>query len=503
MEHGDVAQVAGVIGAVGSGLVLLARGRVLLLVGLGTLAVTEALLAWALVPAEDIDRAVSSPAVLGAMAFAAVLVALLAAVVVRYPASAPVLLVLAAPFRFPVDVGQQRAFLLLPLYGALAAGALALAWRALRRNDLPAPLPLIAVPAAALTVVVALSILWTRDLKAGSIELAFFYFPFALLLAVVARAPLQRWTPRALAGGIVALGLVFAAVGVWQAWTKELFFARDLEVANAYSSFFRVTSLFKDPSIYGRHLVVAMVVILVALWLRRLKPVPAALLLGVLFAGLYFSYSQSSLVTLFVAAVAVTLVAGDRLARRAVLAASAVIAVVGIVVAAATLGDGSLRSATSGRSSLVGATATVFVNHPIAGVGIGSQARATRDEARPEASIRRNASHTTPLTIAAEQGLLGLSAYVAFLAGLAAALLSLWRRDRGLGLGLGALMLVLVVHSLFYSGFFQDPLTWGLAGIAAAAAVSRQTVRDRAAVREEHAGARAQPAPRPEQATAG
>ncbi len=34
------------------------------------------------------------------------------------------------------------------------------------------------------------------------------------------------------------------------------------------------------------------------------------------------------------------------------------------------------------------------------------------------------------------------------------------RRDAALGLALGAVLLSLFVHALFYSGFFEDPITW-------------------------------------------
>ncbi len=93
----------------------------------------------------------------------------------------------------------------------------------------------------------ATSYLWTWDERAGAIALAFFVFPFTAGLAVVARAPLASWLPRALVVTLVALGSLFAAIGIWQAQTRTLFFARDVEVANAYTTFFRVTSLFKDP----------------------------------------------------------------------------------------------------------------------------------------------------------------------------------------------------------------------------------------------------------------
>ena len=43
------------------------------------------------------------------------------------------------------------------------------------------------------------------------------------------------------------------------------------------------------------------------------------------------------------------------------------------------------------------------------------------------------------------------------------------RRDQTLGLALGAVLLALVVHSLAYSGFFEDPVTWVVVAVACAA----------------------------------
>ena len=54
----------------------------------------------------------------------------LAYVLVRWPTLTPIALLAAAPFRIPVDLGSQHAFLLLPLYGVLAAAVLAFCWQA-------------------------------------------------------------------------------------------------------------------------------------------------------------------------------------------------------------------------------------------------------------------------------------------------------------------------------------------------------------------------------------
>ncbi len=118
--------------------------------------------------------------------------------------------------------------------------------------------------------------LWALDPEQGAIVLLFFVFPFAALLAVVARAPYAAWLPRALATSLVGLAAMFAAIGLYQAWTHTLVFAQDLRVANAYTTYFRVTSLFKDPSIYGRQLVLALALLVALLWLGRTRPLVAA-----------------------------------------------------------------------------------------------------------------------------------------------------------------------------------------------------------------------------------
>jgi O-antigen ligase len=97
-------------------------------------------------------------------------------------------------------------------------------------------------------------------------------------------------------------------------------------------------------------------------------------------------------------------------------------------------------------------------------------------------SPTRFVSHTTPLTVAAELGLLGLAAYIALLAGAAALIWRVRRRNHALGLGLAAVLLALFVHSLFYSGFFEDPITWVVLAVASSFCL-REDAAEPAAVR--------------------
>ena len=81
------------------------------------------------------------------------------------------------------------------------------------------------------------------------------------------------------------------------------------------SVLFRVNSLFWDPSIYGRFLVVAILAILVVILLARRRPRPLAgvLVACFLWVGLVFSFSQSSFAALAAGlALVVHLVWGSR-----------------------------------------------------------------------------------------------------------------------------------------------------------------------------------------------
>jgi O-antigen ligase len=475
MPHGDLAQLAGVVGAVGCLLVLLPRGRALLLGSFAVLAAAEAMLAVALIPRSDLERLQRPLVLVGLVVIVAAGLAL-AAALARWPALTPVALLLAAPFRISVDLGSQHAFLLLPLYGVLAAAALAFCWRAATSPVRGVPL-LLAAPVGCFIALSGLSLLWSHDLKQGSIELVFFLFPFAALFAIVARAPFPDSLPRTLGVTLVGLTTVFALIGLYQRATHTLLYAPSLEVENAFTSYFRVSSVFKDPSLFGRYLALGIAVIVAAYLLGRVRLAIAAPLLSIAFAALWFSYSQSSMVTIFFVVAALALVAGSRGTRRLVLvvAAGVVLAAAGVV--AVHVRNDSARKFTSDRSRLVAVTWKVFRNHPLVGVGVGGQPKASREEAAQRLAASRNRSHTTPLTVAAELGVLGILSYLALVAGAARALLSVWRLHRPLALGLASVFLTLLAHSLFYAGFFEDPITWGVLAIAAGALTAAAPIR--------------------------
>jgi O-antigen ligase len=133
-----------------------------------------------------------------------------------------------------------------------------------------------------------------------------------------------------------------------------------------------------------------------------------------------------------------------------------------------------LNRVTRGRFDLVRYGISIAVDHPVAGVGIAGFEKAYRERVDVPRRVKSPASHNTPVTVAAETGIVGLALFAWFLA---AALASAFRRAAagdpstqiaGLAAGLG--ITAIFVHSLFYNAFFEDPFAWGLLALAALAA---------------------------------
>jgi O-antigen ligase len=481
VEHPDLAQIAAVVAAAGAVVLLAGRGRVAVLGGLAILALAEAGLAISISGTERVEDLASpaggAAAVLGLGALGAA-----AAVGVRKPAWVPLAVLATAPLRppiafesgggFPLSIAEDGQLgRLLPLYFVLGAAALALAWRVLRGHSGSArALPrVVALPAAGFLAFACLSLIWADRLDTGADLLVFFTVPFALLMGVVARAPFPDWSPRALLTIGVALASIFAAIGLYQAATRELFFfAPNLAVSNANSDYFRVTSLFGDPSLYGRHLVLGLGLVLVVLALNRIDRRVGIGLLVLMWAGLFVSYSQSSMVALVTVTLAIAAATGGRQARLFVGVGLAVVCLIGVgYLAAIELRGDSLRRETSDRTRRVEDTARVVKDAPVVGVGIGGQPTASRRLSGRDRPTPNFVSHTTPVTVAAELGLIGLALYLWLLVGGARAIVGVGRLEPALGLGLGASLLALFVHALFYSGFLEDPLTWVVLAVAA------------------------------------
>ena len=157
-----------------------------------------------------------------------------------------------------------------------------------------------------------------------------------------------------------------------------------MKVFNAYAPFFRVNSVFWDPSVYGRYLV-AILASLAGIVLGGVRGWRVAGLYAVVVAtwlGLLISFSQSSFVALAAGIVVAVAVAWGRRATLALVTLGLLTAVV--VLAVPQVRDelvGKSRSGfdriTSGRADLVGQGVRIALDHPLAGAGAGASRTST------------------------------------------------------------------------------------------------------------------------------
>jgi len=497
-----MAELGGPIACIGLAVLLLARTRRNRIAGLGYAGVGTALLAASLAPASAAELG----AAIGGMVVGGPLLAWLFR-------REPWLVAYGTLAFIPLRVGFLGHSLLVPLYAVALGAAGLLLWQMIDGDDRTRELGIAAWPLALYLVWISFSVSWSGALHAAAIDLLAFYIPFTILAISIARLPWRPSRIRILYGELVAMALVLAGVGFYQYETGTIFENPKLGVRNTYEAIFRVNSVFYDPSIYGRFLVVALVptVVLIVRGRSVREGVAALVFAAVAWVGLLISFSQSSFAALIVAVFAMSAVVWRW--KALFIVAAAVVVLAGAVAASprvrhdlAHLGSGTakkhhphhsapglqksrphhhhaatgLNKATGGRATLIVVGIKIARAHAVRGVGLGGfQAAYSK---RTGKTPRQSASHATPVTVAAEEGAPGLLLYLWLIAAL---LLAAYRRINHaaygtMALAAGLALLAVVVHSFAYSDFFEDPTTWGLIGLIAL--VSPVRVRARAPV---------------------
>jgi O-antigen ligase len=421
-------------------------------------------------------------AVVAALAGGALVIGALVVLMRRRADAFPLLVIFALPFRLPVSADGRTVNLLIPLYAVVTAGVLAhLLPRLLSRREVrPHGLEWLLLATIALYAVQAL---YSTDLAKAAENLGFFYVPFALLFVLLRDV---RWTPQLLLrclGVAVALAVLFAGVGFIEYARKDLFLNPKVVAANQFDNYFRVNSLFFDPNIYGRFLALVMIAVTaVLLWWRNLRGVLwAAAVLAWLLAGLVTSFSQSSIAALLLG---LAVLGAYRWSVRWALYVAGGLIVLALAVALSApatwhLGlkgnGGSANNATTGRAKLIEGGLELFADRPLQGYGSGSFQKEYERHQSASSESATSASHTIPVTVAAEQGIVGLALYVALLVVAFGVLFSGAGRSPP-RIAIAACFAALVLHTMTYADFLEDPLTWTLLAIGVALARAGESV---------------------------
>jgi O-antigen ligase len=374
---------------------------------------------------------------------------------------------------------------------------------------------------AAVVALYAVQVLYSEDFSKGLQDVCFFFVPFSLVYSLLRDV---EWDRKLLTLVVWVVGLeavAFVAVGTVEWVTRSLFWNDQVIRSNEFHTYFRVNAIFWDPNIYGRYLALVAVVAMSALMWARERRALALLtaLVAIAWFGLFPTYSQSSFVALLAG---LAILAALRWSLKWTAAAVSVLAVFGVLVVlfaggASKITPNRCNNDTGGRCNLVAGGIKLFVQRPIYGYGSGAFPKAYLQHVKTHRAPV-SVSHTEPITVAAEQGVVGLVAYAALL------VTALWTMASGglfsraggavggtapedaLATGRGggspaatgpardgipsltgparyipiaraatlATFTALLVHTMAYAGFFEDPITWVLlaAGASLAARVS-------------------------------
>jgi O-antigen ligase len=406
-----------------------------------------------------------------------------AAAIWRRPWLIAPLVVLALPFRIPIEAGGVTSNLLVPLYFVVAAGSLASVARTLRPGTERAEPAAVARASpgrwverllAIYVVLYAVQATYSIDFGKALQQVVFFYVPFALAYRLLRDLDWSGALLRRCLMLLAALAVVFAGVGFVEYATKTIILNPKLVVQNDLHAYFTVNSVFFDPDIFGRFLALVMILLASVLIYDRRTRVTLAVsgVLAVLWAGLVLTLSRSSLGALLVGLG--TLAALRWKVSRAVAVTVAVVALGGgaVAISPRTFGlNQGLNGASSGRAGLISGGARMFAQRPVWGYGSGSFVTEYSKQ-HPLTSQNLAASHTIPITVAAEQGVIGETVYVALVL---AALVLLFRRARRdpARVAIAAAFLALVFHTMLYADFLEDPVTWTLLGVGTALGAAR------------------------------
>jgi len=338
---------------------------------------------------------------------------------------------------------------------------------------------------AGVVLLYALQTLYSPDFSKSLQNVCFFFVPFSLVYALLREVDWDKKLLTYVFWVVAVEAVAFVLVGTVEYLSHELFWNDQVIRSNEFHTYFRVNSIFWDPNIYGRYLALVIVIAMSALLWAKKRRTFAMLtaLVGVLWLGLVPTFSQSSFVALLAGLAVLAALRWSWRWTLAAVGAGAVLAVVIVLFSGGVskLSPDRLNVDTGGRTNLISGGTDLFAQRPLWGYGSGSFPRAYSEHAATK-KVPVSVSHTEPITVAAEQGLIGLVAYGTFL------VVALWTMGSGLfprreGGGVPpapeligrvatlATFVALLVHTMAYAGFYEDPITWVLLAVGASPAI--------------------------------
>lgn len=387
-------------------------------------------------------------------------------------------LVVTMPLRVPIPIGSQSVFLLAPLYLVVLSGLLSVMgpsdgeplWRADRMR----------MPLGALATAAGLSLMYSSGGVGGVVIYLCFWVAFSLMYHVLTVRLSDDQGRKHAVWALLTSGVVLAAVGIAQRVTGSVIYNVKVSEGFFQDTSLRVNSLFWDPNMFGRFLVIVLIFCAVQFAARRSRAtVVLAAVAGILsLPALLLTYSRSSWTALSFAAV--LLVWRFLGAWKAVAVAMVVLLAVTASFALIDAPQFNLPNSDhvrwygekffGGRPALIQGGLGMFAANPAFGVGLGAFPTVFGRYRPLDYRGKVVESHNSVVTVAAEMGAIGLALLVWFLvqcAKTAAGAAGASSADRAMGAAAMTAIASLMVHSMFYGAFFEDPFAWFMLALAA------------------------------------
>ena len=266
--------------------------------------------------------------------------------------------------------------------------------------------------------------------------------------------------------------------GVFGSWNQEVLggTGNSLRAAGPFTD---------DPNAYAQYLVVAVAVaagLLITVGRRWSPPLrwSAGGAIASIVVAIAQSASRGAMVGLVVVGVIVMALDGLRRRRVAIIGVAVLVLLlsplgIGSRLSTLTAAAGSATTTTDsglrGRASEMLAAVDMFVDHPVTGVGYGTYNDRYLDYSRRLGIDNRyepRSAHSLPLEIAAEQGLIGIGAWLAFIAFAVVVVSGLRRRSAELGTPFALALAGFATTAVFLHDV-HPRLMWTLVGLTLAA----------------------------------
>lgn len=399
------------------------------------------------------------------------------------------LMILALPLRIALPAGLTTVRLLFPLYFLITLAILVYMMRRIGKKDTAGNFGQISLPMLLFILVMGYSLIYSLNIRQGMINFYSFYLSFAALYFIILNFMKDEKMIKRSLNLFLGYGIFLSLFGIFEFLTRKIYFSPALAEANQRATIFRINSIFWDPNMFGKFLVVIILIALAfvffrAPWKNKYLPLSALIICT---PALILTYSRSSMLALFFGIIFLILYFFRLKGLVFIFLLCLIISGAVLLIKPDLIKQQiswkkleKINTLSEGRIPLIKGGLRIFLERPLLGYGLGSFSDkyvktpefAQYEKEQEGKSTRINkTSHNTWITLLAEEGVIGLAVALFFVIAIFFYLVRFIKSTNKMEfkvveVGILATFIAFIIHSMFYSTFFEDPFMWFILGIS-------------------------------------